>query len=104
MISDFCGSNFPRQVLTLNCDGFTFETISQLAFDFTRGVCSTNDNHIILCFSKQKENRCYKSISPTPEHLSQVVLTKESNFKHISTAISLSSYNTSGKFYTYYLA
>ena len=74
--------------------------MSTLAFDFTGGTCSTNDNRIMLCFSEQEKRRCYRSRSPTPEHWWQLILTRESIFEHNFTAIALSSYNTSGFFYT----
>ena len=91
LIPNFCGFDSPSQVLTLQCAGLVFETRSGLPFDFTNGACSTNDNHIMLCFSKQNYKRCYKSRSPTPEQWWQFTLTRMSNYEHKSTAISLSS-------------
>ena len=96
LIPNFCGSDSPSQVLTLNCDQVTFEPRSPLPFDLTGAACSTNDDHIMLCFSKENKRRCYKSRSPIPEHWWQFTLTKMSNFEHYSTAISLSTYNTLG--------
>ena len=96
MIPEFCGNDSPRQVLSLKCDGLTFEKKPTLSFDFTGGVCSTNDDRIMLCFSKQEKQRCYKSRSPTPEHWWQFIITRKSIFEHSSTAIALSSYNIPG--------
>ena len=98
MIPIFCGHDSPRRVLTLKCDRLTFEVKPTLSFDFTGGACATNNNHIVLCFSKQDKKRCYKSRSPIPEHWWQFSLTRESIFEHNFTAIALSSYNISGKF------
>ena len=96
LIPDFCGYDSPSRILTLKCDGLTFQTISTLPFDFTGGVCSTNDDRIMMCFSKQNKKRCYKSKSPTPEYWWQFTLTSKSNYEHKSTAIALSSFNTTG--------
>ena len=74
--------------------------MSVLPFDFTGGVCSTNDNRIMLCFSRQEKKRCYKSRSPISEHWWQFTLTRESIFEHNFTAIALSSQNSSGIFNT----
>ena len=71
---------------------------SSLQFDFTGGVCSANDNRILLCFSKQEKQRCYKSRSPTPDYWWHYTLTRESNFEHNLTAVALSSYSLSGFF------
>ena len=96
LISYFCGSDSSGQVLAFNCDELFFETRPRFSFEFTGGACSSNDYYIMLCFSKQNKRRCYKSVSPTPEHWWQVTLTRMSNFEHDSTAISLSSYDPSG--------
>ena len=96
LIPNFCGSDSPSQILSLNCDQMTFEARSPLPFHSTSAACSTNDDHIMLCFSKENKKRCYRSRSPTPEHWWQFTLTRMSNFEHNFTAISLSSYYTSG--------
>ena len=96
LIPDFCGSHSPSQVLTLKCDGLSFETKTPLPFNFTGGACSANDNYLMLCFSKENNKLCYKSKSPIPEYWWQFTLTRESIFEHYSTAIALSSYNASG--------
>ena len=103
MTPDFSGNDSPRQVLSLRCDGITFEKKSLLPFDFTDGVCATNDDHIMLCFSKQNKQGCYKSRSPVPEYWRQFKLTTESIFEHNLTAIALSSYNRSGIFTPFFL-
>ena len=91
LIPNVWGSSSANQVLTLNCDRMTFETCPSLPFDFTSGACSTNDNHIVLCFSKQSKKRCYKSMSPIPEHWWQFTLTRMSSFRHKSISISISA-------------
>ena len=98
LIPDVWGTQFASQVLTLNCNGLTFETGPSLPFNFTSGACSTNDNYIMFCFSRQNRRRCHKSTSPMPVHWWQLTLTRMSKLEHKSTTISLSSYNTSGTF------
>ena len=98
-IPGFSGYKFPRQVHALKCDGLTFEPKSTLPFDFTGGACSTNDDLIMLCFSEQEKQRCYKSRSPTLEYWWQFTLTNVSNFEHNFTPIALTSYSKSGRVY-----
>ena len=98
-IPDLSGIDSPRQVLSLKCDGLNFEKRPSLSFDFTGGACSTNNNRIMMCFSTQENQRCYKSRSPVQEHWWEFTLTKKSIYEHNFTAIALSSYTTSGTFF-----
>ena len=54
-----------RQISKLECDQLVNKR--NLSFDFVGGRCATNNNYILLCFSKENERLCYKSKSPAPK-------------------------------------
>ena len=86
------GLSDPRQILKLDCAGQKLKVRSPLLFDFYGGACTSNNIDILLCFSENNEDQCYKSSTPAPVSWWQwFTYVRKSNFKHHPVTIAASS-------------
>ena len=91
----FSGSEFPKRVLSFDCERRSLDTNSELAFDFINGACSSNNVQIMLCFSSQDSQQCYTSYDPVPRYWWQKFTpVAKSSLEHKSIAISMSEDKT----------
>ena len=88
------GSSHPNKIFKFDCDESKIK--SRIKFNFIGGKCASNNKYVLLCFPKENNRLCFKSISAVPKSWWQWFTYVELSFSThdsiaLSTGIKLSS-------------